>query len=94
LDTTTLPPPLLSRRAQVHIDLAAALAHTADDDTAAVLHLLAVERIAPQLIGVSSTCRAVLGQLIARERRVTATAGQVRTLPGARHRTAPPRPAC
>jgi hypothetical protein len=69
LDTTTLPPPLLSRRAQVHIDLAAALAHTADGDAAAVLHLLAVEQIAPQLIGVSSNCRAVIGQLIGRERR-------------------------
>jgi hypothetical protein len=69
LDTTTLPPPLLSRRAQVHIDLAAALAYTADGDAAAVLHLLAVERIAPQLVGVSSSCRAVLGQLIGRERR-------------------------
>jgi hypothetical protein len=70
LDTSTLPPALLSRRAQVHIDLAAALAHTADGHAAAVLHLLAVERIAPQLVGVSSTCRSVINQLIRRERRV------------------------
>lgn len=69
IDLARLPPSLLSRRAQVHLTLAAAFAHSPDGDPAAVLHLLAAERIAPQLPGVHHASRSLLSQLLGRERR-------------------------
>jgi len=69
LDTSRMPAALVSRRAQVHVDLASAYAQTTAGDPPAVLHLLEVERIAPQVLSVSQAGRALLAQLIARERR-------------------------
>ncbi|MFI9643578.1 helix-turn-helix domain-containing protein [Micromonospora sp. NPDC051925] len=69
LDTSSLPKALMSRRAQVHLDLAAAYATSADSDPAAVLHLLEAERIAPQTVHVHARTRHLIGDLLARERR-------------------------
>jgi len=74
LDTSRMPAALVSRRAQVHVDLASAYAQTAGGDSPAVLHLLEVERIAPQVLAASRACRVLLARLTARERR-TATPG-------------------
>lgn len=74
LDTSRMPPTLVSRRAQVHLDLASAYSQTPGGDSAAVLHLLEVERIAPQVVGVNHVSRELLVQLIGRERR-SATPG-------------------
>ncbi|MEU8048402.1 helix-turn-helix domain-containing protein [Micromonospora haikouensis] len=69
LDTSSLPKALMSRRAQVHLDLAAANATSPDNDPAAVLHLLEAERIAPQTVHVHARTRHLIGDLLARERR-------------------------
>jgi hypothetical protein len=74
LDTSQMPAALVSRRAQVHLDLASAYAQTVGGDSPAVLHLLEVERIAPQVVSVNQTSRTLLGQLVERERR-SATPG-------------------
>jgi hypothetical protein len=74
LDTSRMPAVLLGRRAQVHLDLAAAFAHSGSGDAPAVLHLLEAERIAPQFVGASHRCRVLLTQLLSRERR-SATPG-------------------
>lgn len=74
LDTSRMPVALVSRRVQVHVDLASAYAQTAGGDSAAVVHLLEVERIAPQVLAASRACRTLLMRLITRERR-TATPG-------------------
>ncbi|WP_309236680.1 helix-turn-helix transcriptional regulator [Micromonospora sp. S-DT3-3-22] len=74
LDTSSLPRALMSRRAQVHLDLAAAHASSSDNDPAAVLHLLEAERIAPQTVHVHARTRRLIGGLLARERR-SATPG-------------------
>ncbi|WP_433230090.1 helix-turn-helix transcriptional regulator [Micromonospora sp. CA-248260] len=74
LDTSSLPKALMSRRAQVHLDLAAAHASSSDNDPAAVLHLLEAERIAPQTVHVHARTRRLIGILLARERR-SATPG-------------------
>ncbi|WP_158566453.1 helix-turn-helix transcriptional regulator [Micromonospora craterilacus] len=69
LDTSSLPTTLVSRRAQVHLDLAAAYACSPANDPAAVLHLLEAERIAPQTVHVHGRTRRLIGNLLARERR-------------------------
>lgn len=74
LNTSRMPAALVSRRAQVHVDLASAYAQTTGGDSPAVLHLLEVERIAPQVLTSSRACRTLLTRLITRERR-TATPG-------------------
>ena len=74
LDTSGMPQALLSRRAQVHVDLAAAHVVTSSADPQAVLHLLEAERIAPQVIKHNAKARAMLTALLGRERR-SATPG-------------------
>jgi hypothetical protein len=69
IDPERLPPPLVSRRAQVHLNLAAAYAQVAGGDPTAVLHLLEAERIAPQLPGANRDSRMLLVRLVGRERR-------------------------
>jgi DNA-binding XRE family transcriptional regulator len=71
LDTTGLPSALLSRRAQVHLDLAAAFAQRTGCDATAVLHLLEAERLTPQLLRFGHTSRTLLGELLRREKRTT-----------------------
>jgi hypothetical protein len=69
LDTSRMPAALLSRRAQVHLDLAEAHALTRNGDSSAVLHLLEAERIAPQVVGGNQRSRSLLAGLVARDRR-------------------------
>ena len=69
LDTSRLPNPLVGRRTQVHLDLAAANAQRPDGDALAVLHLLEAERVAPQTVHVNVTARTLLTTMLARERR-------------------------
>ncbi len=68
LNTSTLPSTLVSRRAQIHLDLAAAFSQSGTEDAPAVLHLLEAERIAPQVIRLSGTARTLLADLLSRER--------------------------
>ena len=73
ITTDSLPAVLRGRRSQVHLDLGwAAAGHGAD--TVAVLHLLEAERIAKQAVSRNASARALLGMLLARERR-SATPG-------------------
>jgi len=73
LDVSALPEGLLSRRAQVHIDMA--WAHTQRRaDTAAVVNLLEAERVAPQTLRYNVLVRELLREMLKRERR-TATPG-------------------
>ena len=69
VDTSGLPAALVGRRAQVHLDLAAAFAQLRSDPVA-VLHLLEAERIAPQVIQVNHAARQLLADLLSHERRV------------------------
>jgi transcriptional regulator with XRE-family HTH domain len=69
IDPRRLPPSLVSRRAQVHLNLAAAFAQVPGGDPVAVLHLLEAERIAPRLPGANHAARSLLIRLIGRERR-------------------------
>jgi transcriptional regulator with XRE-family HTH domain len=70
LDTSRLPGPLVGRRTQVHLDLAAANAQRPDGDAMAVLHMLEAERVAPQTVYVNARARTLLTTMLARERRV------------------------
>ncbi|MGX7669654.1 helix-turn-helix transcriptional regulator [Plantactinospora sp. DSM 117369] len=74
LDTSRLPSALVGRRAQVHLDLAAATAMTSDGGSLAVLHLLEAERVAPESVRVNVQARALLLDLMSKERR-SATPG-------------------
>lgn len=69
IDTSSLPAALVSRRARVHLDLAAAHACSPDNDPAAVLHLLEAERLAPQTVHTHGRTRRLISDLLARERR-------------------------
>ncbi len=69
LDTSGLPRALRSRRAQIHLDLAAAHVARPDTDPQVVLHLLEAERIAPQAIRHNAKARGMLSVLLGRERR-------------------------
>ena len=74
LDTSRLPAGLVGRRAQVHLDLATATAMGSDGGSLAVLHLLEAERVAPESVRVNIQARALLLDLLSKERR-SATPG-------------------
>lgn len=68
IDVSGLPDGLLSRRAQIHIDMA--WAHTQRRaDTAAVVNLLEAERVAPQTLRYNVLVRELLREMLKRERR-------------------------
>ncbi|WP_157779129.1 helix-turn-helix transcriptional regulator [Micromonospora sp. WMMA2032] len=69
LDTSRLPAVIVGRRAQVHIDLAAAAFMSSTDRPTAVLHLLEAERVAAEAVYANVQARAVLLDLMTRERR-------------------------
>jgi transcriptional regulator with XRE-family HTH domain len=69
LDSSRLPMPLTGRRAQIHIELAAASMRRRTGDARAVLHLLEAERLAPQALRVNIAARSLLTELLSRERR-------------------------
>ncbi|MFI7647014.1 helix-turn-helix transcriptional regulator [Micromonospora sp. NPDC049460] len=74
LDTSQLPTVLVSRRAQVHVDLAAAAMMGSPDKSAAVLHLLEAERVAAEVVHTNIQARELLLDLLSKERR-SATPG-------------------
>jgi hypothetical protein len=67
IDTRLLPPPLVGRRARVHVDLASGHTRLGEDAVAAV-HILDVARRAPQLLRADPTARTVLTTLLGRAR--------------------------
>lgn len=73
VDVSSLPSGLLSRRAQVHIDMAWAYCQRRAD-AAAVVNLLEAERVAPQTLRYNVLVRELLREMLKRERR-TATPG-------------------
>ena len=73
VDVSALPPGLLSRRAQIHIDMAWAYTQRRGD-AEAVLNLLEAERVAPQILRYSIVVRRLLHEMVGRERR-SATPG-------------------
>ncbi|HEX2300446.1 MAG TPA: helix-turn-helix transcriptional regulator [Pseudonocardiaceae bacterium] len=73
IDTTAMPPGLLSRRAQVHIDTAWAYSQH-HNDPAVIINLLEAERVAPQTLRYNVIVRELLRELLKRERR-SATPG-------------------
>jgi hypothetical protein len=70
LDPGTLPPALVGRRTQVHLDLAQAYAMRRQD-AAAVNMLLAAERLSPQLVRFDDRTRDVITVLLRREHRAS-----------------------
>jgi hypothetical protein len=75
LDVAALPVGLNGRQAQFHLD--SAWAHTQlGEDPQAVIHLLDTERVAPELVRANPNARALIQDLLARERR--------RAMPGLR----------
>jgi len=73
VDVDSLPNGLLSRRAQVHIDMAWAYTQRRAD-AEAVVNLLEAERVAPQTLRYNILVRELLREMLKRERR-TATPG-------------------
>ncbi|MEU5553918.1 helix-turn-helix transcriptional regulator [Micromonospora sp. NPDC047793] len=69
LDTSRMPTVLVGRRAQVHVDLAAAALMSSSDRSAAVLHLLEAERVAAETVHANVQARTLLLDLLAKERR-------------------------
>ncbi|MFU8851507.1 helix-turn-helix transcriptional regulator [Micromonospora sp. SL1-18] len=69
LDTSRLPAVLVGRRAQVHVDLAAAALMSAGDRSVSVLHLLEAERVAAEVVHANVQARMLLLDLLAKERR-------------------------
>lgn len=69
LDTSRLPTVLVGRRAQVHVDLAAAAIMSSGDRSVAVLHLLEAERVGAEVVYANVQARALLLDLLAKERR-------------------------
>ncbi|MEU3452982.1 helix-turn-helix transcriptional regulator [Micromonospora sp. NPDC006766] len=69
LDTSRLPTVLVGRRAQVHVDLAAAALMSAGDRSVSVLHLLEAERVAAEAVHTNVQARTLLLDLLAKERR-------------------------
>lgn len=68
LDITALPVGLNGRQAQFHLD--SAWAHTQlGQDPQAVIHLLDTERVAPELVRANPNARALIRELLSRERR-------------------------
>lgn len=68
LDTSGLSGSLVSRRAQLHLDLASAYHQTRDGAAPAVLHLMEAERIAPQIVRMNHNARELLLDLTRHER--------------------------
>lgn len=64
-----MPTVLVGRRAQVHVDLAAAAVMSSGDRSASVLHLLEAERVAVEAVHANVQARALLLDLLAKERR-------------------------
>ena len=73
VDQDRLPPGLLSRRAQVNLDLAWAQAQRRND-AEATLHLLEAERIAPQVIRHNVIAQEIVREMLARGSRRQTTA--------------------
>ena len=73
VDVASMPAGLLSRRAQVHIDMAWAYTQRRAD-AEAVVNLLEAERVAPQTLRYNVLVRELLREMLKRERR-TATPG-------------------
>ncbi|RLK23346.1 hypothetical protein DER29_1206 [Micromonospora sp. M71_S20] len=71
LDTSRLPTVLVGRRAQVHVDLAAAAMMGSLNQAAAVLHLIEAERVAAEVVHTSIQARELLRELLSKERRPT-----------------------
>ncbi|MFC0007347.1 hypothetical protein [Micromonospora siamensis] len=69
LDTSRLPAVLVGRRAQVHVDLAAAAMLSGGDRSVSVLHLLEAERVGVEVVYANVQARALLLNLLAKERR-------------------------
>ncbi len=67
IDPSALPTPLVGRRAQMHLDIADGHLRLRDDATAAV-HVLEVERLAPQLLRFTTQARAVVTTMLRRAR--------------------------
>ncbi|WP_157180355.1 hypothetical protein [Protofrankia coriariae] len=65
IDTSALPSSLVGRRAQVHVDVADAHARLRDDATATV-HVLEIERLAPQVLRFHAQARDVVGTMLRR----------------------------
>ncbi|SCE69790.1 helix-turn-helix transcriptional regulator [Micromonospora mirobrigensis] len=70
LDTSRLPAVLVGRRAQVHVDLAAAAMMSSGDRSVSVLHLLEAERLGAEMVYANVQARSLLLDLLAKERRV------------------------
>lgn len=70
LDTSRLPAELVGRRAQVHVDMAAAALISSNDRSVSVLHLLEAERVAAEMVHANVQARTLLLELMAKERRV------------------------
>lgn len=70
LDTSRLPAVLVGRRAQVHVDLAAAALMSTGDRSVSVLHLLEAERVGAEVIHANVRARTLLLDLLSKERRV------------------------
>lgn len=68
LDVTAFPAGLKGRQAQLHLDSAWAHAQLREDPQA-VIHLLDTERVAPELVLANPHARALIQDLLARERR-------------------------
>lgn len=73
IDTSSMPTGLLSRRAQVHIDMAWAYTQRRAD-AEAVINLMEAERVAPQALRYNVMVRELLREMLKRERR-SATPG-------------------
>ncbi|MEV4827732.1 helix-turn-helix domain-containing protein [Micromonospora sp. NPDC049257] len=69
LETSRLPVVLVGRRAQVHVDLAAAATMGTADRSAATLHLLEAERVAPETVHTNFQARMLLVDLLSKERK-------------------------
>ncbi|MFR9780287.1 helix-turn-helix transcriptional regulator [Micromonospora sp. MS34] len=69
LDTSRMPAVLIGRRAQVHVDLAAAALMSSGARSVSVLHLLEAERVAAEVVHANVQARALLLDLLAKERR-------------------------
>lgn len=79
VDVSSMPVGLLSRRAQVHIDMAWAYTQRRAD-AEAVINLMEAERVAPQTLRYNVLVRELLREMLKRERR-SATPG-LRALAG------------
>ncbi|MEB3368902.1 hypothetical protein [Saccharopolyspora mangrovi] len=68
VDVTRIPVGLRGRQAQVHLD--SAWAHTQlGEDAEAVIHLLDIERVAPELVRANPNAHELIHTLMRRERR-------------------------